>query len=132
MPTAAGAATAVVAAALRAPTIAVFAGSSRQGSVNVKLARAAETAAANLGARTAFVDLESYHLPLYSQDLESRTGMPSSALELKRDLGQADGWILASPEYNGFVTVRYTFCATAVPCPVWTNALSRLLGDILR
>ena len=88
--------------AFRAPILAVFSGSSRAGSVNTKLAKAAEKMSVDFGATTKFLDLASYDLPLYNQELES-DGMPDAVMRLKEDLGSADGWIVSSPEYNGFV-----------------------------
>lgn len=88
----------------RTPLLAVFSGSARNGSVNVKLAKAAEQIAQNLGATTTFIDLGSYDLPLYDPNLEESIGMPDNAMKLKSDLRSTDGWIIASPEYNGFVT----------------------------
>ncbi|CAB9497241.1 Quinone reductase [Seminavis robusta] len=93
-----------MASKFRAPVLAVFSGSARQGSVNTKLAKAAERLAdSGMGATTKFLDLEQYQLPLYDPNLEATHGMPESALALKADLAKADGWIIASPEYNGFV-----------------------------
>jgi NAD(P)H-dependent FMN reductase len=88
--------------AFRAPILAVLSGSARVGSVNTKLAKAAERIGVDLGASTKFLDLASYDLPLYNQDDEAN-GMPDGVLRLKDDLGGADGWIVSSPEYNGFV-----------------------------
>jgi NAD(P)H-dependent FMN reductase len=87
----------------RAPVLAIFSGSARIGSVNTKLAKAAQSIGEGFGAVTTFLDLQSYDLPIYNQDVESKEGMPDGALRLKEDLGGADGWILSSPEYNGFV-----------------------------
>lgn len=87
----------------RAPFLAVFSGSARTGSVNTKLAKAAERMSLEMGATTKFLDLAHYDLPIYNSDLEEQQGMPESALRLKEELGGTDGWIVASPEYNGFV-----------------------------
>mmetsp|Transcript_6302 Transcript_6302/g.9604 ORF Transcript_6302/g.9604 Transcript_6302/m.9604 type:complete len:221 (+) Transcript_6302:66-728(+) len=89
---------------LRAPVIALFSGSSRVGSFNTQLTKAAEKIALGLGADTKVLDLASYNLPLYNQDTEGGDGIPQEVLHLKQDLASADGWIVASPEYNGFVT----------------------------
>ena len=101
----------------RDPTIAIFSGSAREDSVNTKLAKAAEKVAKNLGANTKFIDLATYDLPLYNQDLEGSTGeMPNNSIHvLKSSLADSDGWIVASPEYNGFVTPlllnSFTWCS---------------------
>jgi len=98
----------MVSSTIRAPILAVFSGSSRVGSVNTKLANVAARMAGGLGAEVHHVNLAAYKLPLYSQDLESSASgdveFPQAALDLKEDLAKADGWIVASPEYNGFPT----------------------------
>lgn len=103
----------------RAPVIALMSGSAREGSVNTKLIHAAESVAKNLGAGTKMIDLGAYDMPLYHQDLESSAGIPDGAQQLKADLEGADGWILASPEYNGFVTPlllnAVTWCSRGDP-----------------
>ena len=87
----------------RAPVLAIFSGSARQGSVNTKLAKVAERLSVDLGATTKFLDLSSYDLPIYNNDLEDQQGMPEGAVRWKNDLASADGWIVSSPEYNGFI-----------------------------
>jgi len=87
----------------RAPVLAIFSGSVRTGGVNTKLAKAAERLGAEMGATTKLLDLARYDLPVYNSDIEDQKGMPDSAMRLKEDLGDADGWIVSSPEYNGFV-----------------------------
>lgn len=87
----------------RAPILAVFFGSTRVGSVNTKLTKAAQKMGIDMGATTKFLDLAHYDLPLYNSDLKSDKGMPDGALRLKEDLADSDGWIVSSPEYNGFV-----------------------------
>lgn len=81
----------------------VFAGSSRTGSYNGKLARLAAAAARQLGAQVTEVDLRALGLPIYDADLEAR-GQPEGALELRRLFATHDAAVIAAPEYNGFVT----------------------------
>lgn len=87
----------------RAPILAILSGSVRAGSFNTKLAKSAERLSVELGASTKFLDLSYYDLPVYNADLEANQGMPDTAMKLKEDLANTDGWIVASPEYNGFV-----------------------------
>ena len=87
---------------LRAPRIALFSGSARKGSFNTKLVDATHTHLQALGAEARILDLSSYELPLYHQDLEASSGLPEAALSLKGTLQEADAWVVASPEYNGF------------------------------
>ncbi|CAJ1954735.1 unnamed protein product [Cylindrotheca closterium] len=91
-------------AQFRKPVIALMSGSTREGSVNTQLIHAAETVAKGLGAETKVLDLGNYDMPVYNQDLEAASGLPKAAQQLKAELESADGWIVASPEYNGFIT----------------------------
>lgn len=87
--------------------------------MNTKLAKTAEKFVRGLGADARFVDLGSYDLPVYNQDTESSRGIPTAAVELKSALAASDGWIVASPEYNGFVTPlllnAFTWCSRGDP-----------------
>ena len=124
---------------LREPIIALFSGSARKDSFNTKLAECKKcnllvmmpfvtnnmslnqtlliTAAAQLlasskyGATTKLLDLSSYELPLYDQDLEA-DGMPAGVMALKKDLSLADGWVYCSPEYNGSMTPLFVNAMT--------------------
>jgi NAD(P)H-dependent FMN reductase len=78
----------------------VFAGATREGSFNKKLARLAAKAAEEAGAEVTLVDLKDYPMPLYDGDDESASGLPPKALEFKKLVKEADGYIIASPEYN--------------------------------
>ncbi len=80
--------------------ILVFAGATREGSFNKKLAKLAAQAAGDAGADVTLVDLKDYPMPLYDGDDESASGLPPKALELKQLIKDTDGIIIASPEYN--------------------------------
>jgi NAD(P)H-dependent FMN reductase len=77
-------------------------GSSRQGSVNLRLLNAAATLARALGAEVTCLDLRTLALPLYDGDLEAAEGLPAGCIELKKALVKHDALLIASPEYNGF------------------------------
>jgi NAD(P)H-dependent FMN reductase len=98
---------------LREPVIALFSGSARKDSFNTKLAESAAQllASSKYGAATKLLDLSSYELPLYDQDLEA-DGMPSGVMALKEDLSSADGWVYCSPEYNGSMTPLFVNAMT--------------------
>ncbi|QIK62605.1 NAD(P)H-dependent oxidoreductase [Leucobacter viscericola] len=51
-----------------------------------------------IGERAELVELPIGELPVYNRDLDDR--FPDSALEFKRGLGDIDGLIIATPEYN--------------------------------
>lgn len=87
-----------------APRILVFAGSAREESYNKRLARLAAERVEHYAGQATFIDLRDYPLPLYDGDLESREGLPASARSLQTLLAEHQGLLLASPEYNGFIT----------------------------
>ena len=79
-----------------------FCGSARKESFNRRLLAAAVTRARAAGALVTELDLRSDLLPIYDGDLESQQGLPAAALELKAQFASHDGFLIASPEYNGF------------------------------
>lgn len=81
------------------PHILAFAGSLRAGSFNKKLVRCAASAAEAGGAKVTVIDLDDYALPLFDEDLEAK-GTPENATKLKELMKSADGFLIASPEYN--------------------------------
>jgi len=85
------------------PRILVFAGSTRAGSFNRKLARAAAAAATAAGAQVTELELQDHPLPLYDGDLEAR-GMPDGVLHLKSVFKDHNALLIASPEYNSGVS----------------------------
>jgi NAD(P)H-dependent FMN reductase len=78
----------------------VFAGSTRAGSINRKLAAAAARMAESGGAQVTLLDLADHELPIYQGDLEAR-GFPAAALRLKEIFYTHEAWLIACPEYNG-------------------------------
>lgn len=77
-----------------------LAGSCRKGSLNMKLASAAQKMARDQGAETTFIDLADYDLPIYNGDYEDEHGVPDNAKKLKQIFMDHDGFFIASPEYN--------------------------------
>ncbi|GED23492.1 NADPH-dependent FMN reductase [Halomonas halmophila] len=86
------------------PRILVFAGSAREASYNKQLARLAAQRIEALGGTPTFVDLRDYPVPLYDGDLEEQQGLPDNVVALRQLLAEHQGLLIASPEYNGFVT----------------------------
>lgn len=86
---------------MKSPKILVFAGSARRESFNKKLAKIAAELLEAEGCEVTFLDLQDYPLPLYHGDLEGKGGLPEPAKELKKIFAQQDGFLIASPEYNG-------------------------------
>ena len=81
-----------------------FAGSTREGSFNKKLALLARHIAEANGIEAMFVNLKDYPMPLYNGDLEAAEGPPERARAFKALLGEYQGVFIASPEYNSSVT----------------------------
>lgn len=81
-----------------------FAGSSRRGSFNKKLAQLAAVLAKAEGHRATLVDLADYELPLYNGDYEIENGPPENARRFKTLLEQHSGIMIACPEYNASIT----------------------------
>ncbi len=81
-----------------------FAGSTREGSFNKKLALLARHIAEANGIEAVFVNLKDYSMPLYNGDLEAAEGPPERARAFKALLGEYQGVFITSPEYNSSVT----------------------------
>ncbi|GAO79354.1 NADPH-dependent FMN reductase [Sphingopyxis sp. C-1] len=81
-------------------SIAVIAGSVREGSFNRALGDLAAVSLESQGANVTRVDLAAFDLPLYSAALEANA-FPPDALRLKELFAAQDGLLFVSPEYNG-------------------------------
>lgn len=73
-------------------------GSLRKGSFNTALLRAAQGLAPD-GMSIAIADITK--IPLYDGDVETTTGIPAAAEDLRARVRAADAVLIASPEYNG-------------------------------
>lgn len=85
----------------KAPKILAFAGSTRKDSWNKKLLKQAAEIAHGAGAEVTVIDLADYPLPLYDGDLEAAQGTPENAKKLQKLFAEHDGFLIASPDYNG-------------------------------
>jgi chromate reductase, NAD(P)H dehydrogenase (quinone) len=75
--------------------VAVFVGSLRRDSLNLKLARAL----AKLGkGRFNFNFAELGDLPIYNQDMEA--DLPASVVRMKKEIAKADAVLFVTPEHN--------------------------------
>ena len=81
--------------------ILAFAGSLREHSYSKRVVKTAIKGAENAGAEVTFIDLREFPLPIYNADEHAQNGFPENALKLQRLLGGHDGFLIASPEYNG-------------------------------
>jgi NAD(P)H-dependent FMN reductase len=80
----------------------VFSASLRNGSLNTKLAQLAAAAIERHGGKADLSAMSAFDSPSYSQDAQA-AGFPSGATELRRRLEANDGFVIASPEYNGSI-----------------------------
>jgi len=81
-----------------------FAGSSRNGSFNKKLAQLGVMIAEANGIASTFADLGDYPMPIYNGDLERADGPPENAYKFKAVMEAHTGVFIASPEYNSSIT----------------------------
>jgi NAD(P)H-dependent FMN reductase len=81
-----------------------FAGSTREGSFNKKLAALAHHIAEANGIEAVLIDLKDYPMPIYNGDIEAKEGPPERARAFKALLSECQGVFIASPEYNSSVT----------------------------
>ena len=81
-------------------SVLVVAGSTRTGSFNKQLARAACKLAETAGHRATFADLREFAMPLYDGDLETASGLPAGAIALRALVQQHDTLLVCTPEYN--------------------------------
>lgn len=84
-------------AALR---ILVIPGSLRTGSLNAKLAAVAVDGLVRADADVTRISLGDFPLPIYDGDLETNSGVPKQALNLKRMISAHHGVLIVTPEYN--------------------------------
>lgn len=87
-----------------APRILAFAGSARRESLNRKLLAVAVEATRAAGGDVTLLDLNDYALPLYHGDEEDARGLPPAAVKLIDLVNTHAGLLIASPEYNSFMT----------------------------
>lgn len=80
--------------------ILVLSASLRDGSLNTRLARLAADAVGRHGAVADLASMRDFDAPSYDGDLEASDGMPPGAQAFRERLEAADGFVIASPEYN--------------------------------
>ena len=80
--------------------ILVFSASLRAESLNTRLARLAAEVVERHGATADLASMREFDAPSYNGDVDARDGMPPGPQALRERLEAADGFVLASPEYN--------------------------------
>ena len=84
--------------------ILAFAGSNRKLSWNRKVLEVAVLGAREAGAEVTLVSLADYPMPIYDADWHEANGVPESMRRLRELMMQANGLLIASPEYNASIT----------------------------
>ncbi len=84
--------------------ILAFAGSARKDSWNRKVLEVAVAGARAAGAEVTVVNLRDYPMPIYDADWHTENGVPAPMLELRKLMMEANGLLIASPEYNASIT----------------------------
>jgi NAD(P)H-dependent FMN reductase len=83
--------------------ILVIPGSLRTGSLNARLAAVAGYQFAQAGAEVTRISLADFPLPIYDGDLQTKSGVPKNAVNLKRMMSAHHGVLMVTPEYNSSV-----------------------------
>ncbi len=85
------------------PKILALAGSYRENSYNKRVLHLAAEGARNAGADVTVIDLRDFPLPVYDADMQEGGAFDENALRLQDVMSEADGFLIASPEYNGSI-----------------------------
>ncbi len=83
--------------------ILVIPGSLRTGSLNARLAATVAYEFAQAGAEVTRISLADFPLPIYDGDLQTKSGVPKNAVNLKRMMSAHHGVLIVTPEYNSSV-----------------------------
>ena len=81
--------------------LAIFSGSTREGSINRKLERALVPLLEFEGFEVTVLSLTDYPMPIYDGDFEAENGAPQAAQDLAGVLAEQDAVMVVTPEYNG-------------------------------
>jgi NAD(P)H-dependent FMN reductase len=88
---------------LAKPNVLMFAGSTREGSINKKLVKAAAIIAEEMGAKVTVIDLRDFPMPIYDWDLEQKEGNTENIKKLRNLFLTHDVVVISAPEYNASI-----------------------------
>lgn len=114
-----------------APRILAFAGSSRAGSLNLRLLHEAAAACRAAGSEVTVIRLSDFALPIYDGDLEDAHGVPENARRLATLITEHPALLIATPEYNATfppVLANAITWATRVGHNPFSGTVAALLG----
>ena len=83
--------------------ILAIAGSLREHAFSKRVLSVSAEGARNAGAAVTFVDLRDYPMPIYDEDAHKQNGFDANAARLQDLIGDNDGLLVSSPEYNGSI-----------------------------
>ena len=86
------------------PKILAFSGSTRNGSLNSRLATIVANELRIAGGEVNLISLSDYPLPIYDGDFEKENSVPEQAHQLHELFRTHQGIFIACPEYNGGYT----------------------------
>ena len=90
--------------AAMAKKIAAICGSLRKDSYNMAILKIVCKKLSEMGHEVTLIDINDYDVPLFSQDIETTTGMPEKVKVMKGIVHSAQAIVIATPEYNGSVS----------------------------
>lgn len=113
----------------------VFAGSTRQGSYNRKLAHASAQMARASDAEVTQLELGEFDVPMYNADLEAE-GTPADVMRLKQIFWEHPAWIVCAPEYNASypALLKNTLDWISSPVksdPAWSDGFKSTRGKVV-
>ncbi|HVE52968.1 MAG TPA: NAD(P)H-dependent oxidoreductase [Ramlibacter sp.] len=113
----------------------VFAGSTRSGSYNRKLAREVAAMARTAGVEVTHLELADYEIPMYNADAEA-LGTPADVMKLKQVFHDHAAWIICTPEYNASypALLKNTLDWLSSPVkgdPVWSDDFRFSRGKVV-
>jgi NAD(P)H-dependent FMN reductase len=113
----------------------VFAGSTRGGSWNRKLAHVVAAMARASGADVTHIELGDFDVPMYNADLEAE-GTPADVMRLKQVFWEHPAWIVCAPEYNASypALLKNTLDWISSPVksdPAWTDGFKSSRGKVV-
>jgi len=83
--------------------ILAFAGSLREHSLSKRILKVAVEGARASGGDVTVIDLRDFPMPIYNADDHLEKGFDSNALRFQDLVGEHEGLLIASPEYNGSI-----------------------------
>lgn len=85
--------------------IIAFGASNSKNSINKKFAH--YVGSLLQGVEVKYLDLNDFEAPLFSVDIEKENGIPQAAIQLQKEIDEADGVVISFAEHNGNITAAF-------------------------